>query len=156
MALAHPLAHPVRTAVVMGMFSITMFSVVVLAGYTEQFDTYSSDFVEEAEGEFELLLTSTRSRPIELGEDPDAWGIDHGALDSIDAVGGVYRAPIHLQDAEGERMPYLLRGVDAGFRAHGGLPLHAWDSSLGNTSEEAWRSLGLFEHIVFLLSLIHI
>ena len=56
-ALAHPLAHPVRTAVVMGMFSITMFSVVVLAGYTEQFDTYSADFVEEAEGEFELLLT---------------------------------------------------------------------------------------------------
>ena len=96
------------------------------------------------------MLTSTRSRPIELGEDPDAWGIDHGALDGIDAVGGVYRAPIHLQDAEGERMPYLLRGVDAGFRAHGGLPLHAWDSSLGNTSEEAWRSLGLFEHIVFL------
>ena len=48
-ALAHPLAHPLRTAVVMGMFSITMFSVVVLAGYTEQFDTYSSDFVEEAE-----------------------------------------------------------------------------------------------------------
>ena len=47
-------------------------------------------------------------------------------------------------------MPYLLRGVDAGFRTHGGLPLHAWDSSLGNTSEEAWRSLGLFEHIVFL------
>ena len=34
-------------------------------------------------------------------------------------------------------------------RAHGGLPLHAWDSSLGNTSEEA-ASLGLFEHIVFL------
>ena len=58
-ALAHPLAHPLRTAVVMGMFSITMFSVVVLAGYTEQFDTYSSDFVEEAEGDFELLLTST-------------------------------------------------------------------------------------------------
>ena len=149
-ALAHPLAHPVRTAVVMGMFSITMFSVVVLAGYTEQFDTYSSDFVEEAEGEFELLLTSTRSRPIELGEDPDAWGIDHESLDGIDAVGGVYRAPIHLLDAEGERMPYLLRGVDAGFRAHGGLPLHVWDSSLGNTSEEAWSSLGLFEHIVFL------
>ena len=51
-ALSHPLAHPVRTAVVMGMFSITMFSVVVLSGYTEQFDTYSSTFVEEAEGEF--------------------------------------------------------------------------------------------------------
>ena len=86
-ALAHPLAHPVRTAVVMGMFSITMFSVVVLAGYTEQFETYSGDFVEEAEGEFELLLTSTRSRPIELGDDPSSWGINHSSVENIDAVG---------------------------------------------------------------------
>ena len=149
-ALAHPLAHPVRTAVVMCMFSITMFSVVVLAGYTEQFDSYSSDFVEEAEGEFELLLTSTRSRPIELSSDPLAWGIDHAAMSNIDAVGGVYRSPVHLEDAEGERMPYILRGVDDGFIQHGGLPLHAWDTSLGNTSDEAWNSISSFENIVFL------
>lgn len=149
-ALAHPLAHPLRTAVVMGMFSITMFSVVVLAGYTEQFDTYSSDFVEEAEGEFELLLTSTRSRPIDLGGDPASWGIEHDALDNIDAVGAVYRAPVHLEDDQGERMPYLLRGVDEGFVQHGGLPLHAWDSSLGNSSEEAWITMASFDNIVFL------
>jgi putative ABC transport system permease protein len=54
-----------------------------------------------------------------------------------------------LEDANGERMPYLLRGVDQGFREHGGLPLHAWDTSLGNTSEEAWSALGNFENIVF-------
>ena len=149
-ALAHPLAHPVRTAVVMGMFSITMFSVVVLAGYTEQFDTYSSDFVEEAEGEFELLLTSTRSQPIDLDSDPMAWGINHTAMANVDGVGGVYRSPVHLQDAEGERMPYLLRGVDDGFIRHGGLPLHAWDKSLGNSSNDAWNSMGVFENIVFL------
>ena len=149
-ALAHPLAHPLRTAVVMGMFSITMFSVVVLAGYTEQFDTYSADFVEEAEGDFELLLTSTRARPIDLGEDPAEWGIDHPLVAQIDAVGGVYRAPIHLEDESGERMPYLLRGVDAGFTQHGGLPLHAWDSALGNSSDEAWISMETFENIVFL------
>jgi hypothetical protein len=92
-ALAHPLAHPVRTAVVIGMFSITMFSVVVLAGYTEQFDAYSADFVEEAEGEFELLLTSTRSRPITLGEDASSWGLNSTSLENIDAVGAVHRAP---------------------------------------------------------------
>ena len=149
-ALAHPLAHPVRTAVVMGMFSITMFSVVVLAGYTEQFDTYSSDFVHEAEGDFELLLTSSRSRPITLGEDVASWGLNHSSLNNIDAVGSVYRAPVHLEDAAGERMPYLIRGVDDGFIVHGGLPLHLWDESLGATSEEAWISIGKFNNIVFL------
>ncbi len=149
-ALAHPLAHPVRTAVVMGMFSITMFSVVVLAGYTEQFDTYSADFVEEAEGEFELLLTSSRSRPITLGDDPAAWGVNASIIEAIDAVGAVHRAPIHLEDEAGERMPYLLRGVDRGFTEHGGLPLHLWDESLGATSQEAWQSVSVFDDIVFL------
>ena len=149
-ALAHPLAHPVRTAVVMGMFSITMFSVVVLAGYTEQFETYSGDFVEEAEGEFELLLTSTRSRPIELGDDPSSWGINHSSVENIDAVGRVYRSPVHLEDADGERMPYILRGVDEGFVLHGGLPLHVWDDALGSTSQEAWMSISQFQDVVFL------
>ena len=149
-ALAHPLAHPVRTAVVIGMFSITMFSVVVLAGYTEQFDAYSADFVEEAEGEFELLLTSTRSRPITLGEDASSWGLNSTSLENIDAVGAVHRAPVHLEDDEGERMPYILRGVGDGFALHGGLPLHVWDDSLGATSDEAWMSILLFDDVVFL------
>ena len=149
-ALAHPLAHPVRTAVVMGMFSITMFSVVVLSGYTEQFDSYSSDFVEEAEGEFELLLTSSRSRPITLGANTADWEVNQTLLTNIDAVGSVYRAPVHLEDESGERMPYLLRGVDEGFIAHGGLPLHAWDEALGSTSQEAWISIGTFNDVVFL------
>ena len=55
-ALSYPLHKPLRTAVVMGMFSITVFSVVVLSGYTLQFENYSSTFVEESEGEFELSL----------------------------------------------------------------------------------------------------
>ncbi len=54
-SLAYPLATPVRTAVVMGMFSITVFSVIVLGGYAEQFDNYTSSFVEDAEGDYELL-----------------------------------------------------------------------------------------------------
>ena len=149
-SLAHPLAHPVRTAVVMGMFSITMFSVVVLSGYTAQFDTYSSSFVEDAEGDFELLLTSSRSRPIELENDPYAWGIDHEAIANIDAVGRIYRAPVHLEDSSGERMPYLLRGFDEGFSSHGGLPLYAWDEQLGETEEEAWKTVENFENIIFL------
>ncbi len=149
-SLAHPLAHPVRTAVVMGMFSITMFSVVVLSGYTAQFDTYSSSFVEDAEGEFELLLTSSRSRPIELDSDPSLWGIEHEAMTNIDAVGRIHRAPVHLEDASGERMPYLLRGFDEGFSSHGGLPLYAWDEGLGETEKEAWNSIEEFDDIVFL------
>ena len=140
-ALAHPLANPIRTAVVMAMFSITVFSVVVLSGYTEQFDNYSSSFVEETEGEFELMLTSSRARPIELSADPEQWAINSSLVDDIDATGLVYRSEAFLEDAEQERMPYILRGFDSGFANHGGLPLHDWDHQYGETEVEVWNSV---------------
>ena len=149
-ALAHPLAAPWRSAVVMAMFSITMFSVVVLSGYTAQFDTYSTGFVEEAEGEFELMIASSRARPIDVSDDPDSWGIDPSLSEQVDGTGRVARATAWMEDADGERMPYVLRGVDDGFVRHGGLPLHAWDEVLGDTSEEAWMSIQRFPDVVFL------
>ena len=149
-AMAHPLASPWRSAVVMGMFSITMFSVVVLSGYTAQFDTYSTGFVEEAEGEFELMVASSRSRPISLDNDPSSWGLSSEYVGQIDATGRVARATAFLEDSDGQRMPYILRGVDDGFIGHGGLPLYAWDGALGETSDDAWASLDEFENVVFL------
>ncbi|RJU85636.1 MAG: ABC transporter permease, partial [Candidatus Poseidoniales archaeon] len=64
-SLAHPSASPMKTAVVMGMFSLTVFSVIVLAGYSVQFEEHSSGFVEDASGEFEILLSSSRQLPLE-------------------------------------------------------------------------------------------
>ena len=149
-ALAHPLASPVRTAVVMAMFSITVFSVVVLSGYTEQFDNYSSSFVEETEGEFELMLTSSRSRPIELDSDPANWNINSSLVDDIDATGLVYRSEVFLEDADEERMPYILRGYDGGFANHGGLPLFEWDSQYGSTQSEVWNTVRNRQDLVLL------
>ncbi|RJU97506.1 MAG: ABC transporter permease [Candidatus Poseidoniales archaeon] len=148
-ALAHPLAAPARTAVVMGMFSITVFSVVVLGGYAEQFDNYSSSFVEDAEGEYELLLTGSMSRPIELPDDPAEWNLTSSVASSIDSVARIERSQVFLENAEGERMPYILRGFDENFSSHGGLPLYQWDPSLGESQREAWITVGSRDDLVF-------
>ncbi len=140
-ALSYPLHKPLRTAVVMGMFSITVFSVVVLSGYTLQFENYSSTFVEESEGEFELMLSAARSRPLQLEGPISEWELEHADADRIDAVGRVYRTQAFIENEEAERSPYILRGVDGGFASHGGLPLHIWDASLGDSSEEAWSTM---------------
>ena len=149
-ALAHPLANPVRTAVVMAMFSITVFSVVVLSGYTEQFDNYSSSFVEETEGEFELMLTSSRSRPIELSNNPAEWNISSSLVANIDATGLVYRSEVFLENNQQERMPYILRGYDAGFAQHGGLPLFDWDEQYGTSETEVWNTVRNRQDLVLL------
>ena len=148
-ALSYPLHKPLRTAVVMGMFSITVFSVIVLSGYTLQFENYSSNFVEESEGEFELMLSSARSRPLQLESPVSEWDLQNTDVNQIDAVGRVYRAQAFIENNEGERSPYILRGVDRDFSEHGGLPLHLWDSSLGQSSEEAWLNMQKQGNVVF-------
>ncbi len=148
-ALSYPLQKPLRTAVVMGMFSITVFSVVVLSGYTLQFDNYSSSFVEESEGEFELMLSSSRSRPLQLEGPMEEWGLENSNIEQIDAVGRVYRAQAFLENEQETRSPYILRGVDEDFVNHGGIPLHIWDDALGDSSEEAWISMHQRTDIVF-------
>lgn len=148
-ALSYPLHKPLRTAVVMGMFSITVFSVVVLSGYTLQFENYSSTFVEESEGEFELMLTAARSRPLNLEGSLDDWELEHTDVSQIDAVGRVYRAQAFIENSDEERSPYILRGIDADFADHGGLPLHLWHDSLGNSSDEAWSNMHQRGDVVF-------
>jgi putative ABC transport system permease protein len=148
-ALSYPLHKPLRTAVVMGMFSITVFSVIVLSGYTLQFENYSSTFVEESEGEFELMLSAARSRPLQLEGPVSEWELEQSDTTQIDAVGRVYRAQAFIENQEAERSPYILRGVDDGFANHGGLPLHIWDSSLGDSSEEAWSNMHERGDVVF-------
>ncbi len=149
-SLAYPLATPVRTAVVMGMFSITVFSVIVLGGYAEQFDNYTSSFVEDAEGEYELLLTGSRSSPIELSENISDWNLSSHFEESIDSVARVHRGEVFLEDAEGERMPYVVRGFDEAFAQHGGLPLYTWDSSLGEDEFGVWDEVSSRDDLVLL------
>ena len=146
---SYPLQKPLRTAVVMGMFSITVFSVVVLSGYTLQFENYSSSFVEESEGEFELLLSASRTRPLQLDGPVSDWELQRADAEQIDAVGRVYRAQAFIENQAEERSPYVLRGVDETFAQHGGLPLHIWDPGLGRSSAEAWATMHDRGNVVF-------
>ncbi|MDP6870371.1 MAG: FtsX-like permease family protein [Candidatus Poseidoniaceae archaeon] len=148
-AIAHPNASPLRTSIIMGMFSLTIFSVVVLAGYSVQFEEHSQGYVEDASGDFEILLSSSRSLPLNLTSDPLEWGLEDNHAASIDTVGQVSRAVVWVEHEE-EKIPYLLRGVDDGFVKHGGLPLESWDPSLGQTEQDAWDALNYRDDIVFL------
>tara|TARA_B100001287_G_scaffold265424_1_gene258302 strand:- start:855 stop:2078 length:1224 start_codon:yes stop_codon:yes gene_type:complete len=122
----------------MSMFAVTVFAVVVLGGYTTSFAAVSGDFVEESEGDFEILLSGSRSAPVEVGTDPATWGLAPQQVERIDAVAAVSRAVVVLDDGLNDPVPYVLRGADETFADHGGLPLHLWDEALGGTEEEVW------------------
>ena len=148
-ALSYPAAAPVRTAVIMGMFSLTVFSVIVLAGYSAQFEEHSSGYVEDASGDFEILLSSSRRSPLELSSNPYEWNLTETNPESIDAIGIVNRAVVWVEHDE-EKIGYILRGVDDGFIDHGGIPLEDWDRALGDTQEQAWDSIKNNADVVFI------
>ncbi len=147
-SLAHPASTPLRTAVLMGMFSITVFSVVVLAGYSEQFEMHSSGYVEDASGDFEVVLSSSRQSPLDLSENLTEWNLNQSGIAQIDAVGRVHRAVVWIEQGD-ERIPYVARGVDQGFVDHGAIPLKEWDESIGDSAQDAWDSLILRDDIAF-------
>ncbi len=149
LGLAYPSSTPLKTAVIMGMFSLTVFSVVVLAGYSVQFEEHSSGYVEDASGEFEILLSSSRQSPLELSDDISEWGLNETIESKIDAVGKVNRAIIWIDDGE-EKIGYILRGVDDQFIDHGAIPLDAWDPSLGESEKDAWNAMKNNDNIVFI------
>jgi putative ABC transport system permease protein len=47
-------------------------------------------------------------------------------------------------------MPYVVRGFDDAFAQHGGLPLHVWDSSLGDDEFEVWNIISSRDDLVLL------
>ena len=147
-SLAYPASAPLRTAVIMGMFSLTVFSVIVLAGYSVQFEEHSSGYVEDASGDFEILLSSSRRVPLELSSNPAEWDLEETNPEHIDAVGIVNRAVVWVDDGD-DSIGYILRGVDSGFIEHGAIPLQDWDKALGDTEQEAWESLKINENVVF-------
>jgi len=144
-SLAYPLATPFRTALTMGMFSITVFSVVVLAGYSSQFGTFSSGYVDEAQGDFEIVGTGRYTRPLELPENSSDWSWGEVDQTQFDAIGQMNFGYIRLRTADmelnAEPQFYYLRGVDEGFVKHGGLPLHIWDERIANSSADMWQAV---------------
>jgi len=158
-ALAYPLSKPLRSSLVVGMFSLTIFSVVVLSGFSAQFELYSNSFVEEAQGEFELIGTGSLERPLNLDSEIEKWPWpNNNSLDQFDEVSLLHFNYIRVsnqinEDATSKELRqnasrYIIRGIDENFAEHGGLPLMDWDEDLGNNEKEIWQLVSQNERFV--------
>lgn len=144
-ALAHPLSTPFRTGMTLAMFSLVIFSITVLTGWTAQFEASSDRWTEQSQGDFELVAFGSRERPIDLGDDPAEWTWGEADPATFDAISEMYLGVVTLtpaldEDPANASTPYIVRGIDAAFGAHGGLPLFVWDESLGDEAD-VWSAV---------------
>ena len=138
-SLAYPMATPFRTAMTMGMFSLVIFAVVILSGYSALFGNYLDDISEEAGGEYEILAFSSS----ELDPDVSQWDLGEMNITEFDSIATIHNAVVKAErpDGEGDTLNLGLRGFDQNFSNHGGLSLQSWAEEVGETESEVWAAV---------------
>ena len=147
-SLAYPMATPFRTAVTMGMFSLVIFAVVILSGYSALFGNYIGDMSEEAGGDYEILAFSSS----ELNPNVEEW--EMGSLNStyFDSIATIDTAVVKAERGDGVsgKLNVGLRGFDSNFSEHGGLALSDWADELGPTEMDVWEAVVNDESLVII------
>jgi putative ABC transport system permease protein len=114
-AVSYPLHNRFRTGNILAMFSLVVFTLVVMAFITSNIGGVFSD-VESVSGGYQIRADTSYTNPI-----PDIWkaleqgnGVDP---DDIQAIGGFNGAPVKVKQegTEQEFTDYYLQGVDAGY-----------------------------------------
>jgi len=138
-SLAYPMATPFRTAMTMGMFSLVIFAVVILSGYSALFGNYLDDISEESGGEYEILAFSSS----ELDPDVSNWDLGEMNVSDFDSIATIHNGVVKAErpDGAGDTLNVGLRGFDHNFSSHGGLGLQSWAEEVGDTESEVWEAV---------------
>lgn len=114
-AVSYPLQNRFRTGNILAMFSLIVFTLIVMAFITHSMGEVFSD-TETISGGYQIRADTSYTNPI-----PDIWkaleqgnGVDP---DDIQAIGSFNGAPVKVKQegTEQEFTDYYLQGVDAGY-----------------------------------------
>ena len=139
LSIAHPQSRPFRSAVSMSMYSIVIFALIVLSGYSTMFGNYVSDIGENSRGEFDILITGS-------GQELDvsslqSWNTEDFERNGIESM-VIMDIGLCIISGENLNASYsTLRNIPQSFIESGALPLSQWDESLGETPIEIWTAV---------------
>ena len=147
-SLAYPMATPFRTAMTMGMFSLVIFAVVILSGYSALFGNFLGDMSDESGGDYEILAFSSN----ELDPDVNNWDLGDMNVSDFDSIATIYSGAVTAErsDGTGDTLLVGLRGFDENFSEHGALGLEFWAEELGDTEADAWAAVLADESLVII------
>jgi putative ABC transport system permease protein len=128
LGLAYPLARRFRTSMLLGMFSLVIFTVTILTSFSASFGNATGQTVEKIAANYDIVLDSNPANPIDVGS--------LAARDDVVAVAGLSR------DVANFEAPHLkaprsgpITGFDADLLAQGTPGLFARDASYSNDAE---------------------
>ncbi|MEA2488937.1 MAG: putative transport system permease protein [Acidobacteriota bacterium] len=128
LGLAYPLARRFRTSMLLGMFSLVIFTVTILTSFSASFGNATGQTVDKIAANYDIVLDSNPANPIDVGA--------LAARDDVVAVAGLSR------DVANFEAPHLeaprsgpITGFDADLLAQGTPGLFTRDASYGSDAE---------------------
>ena len=139
LSIAYPQSRPFRAAASMAMYSIVLFALIALSGYSTLFASYVSDLGENSRGEYDLIMTSS-GQELDLSPLFD-WSDDDLERNGIESFTIMDVGLCIIRGNDTNSTYSTLRGVSLSFLEVGALPLSEWDPSLGDSAVDVWAEV---------------
>ncbi len=139
LALSYPQAQGGRTLLTMGTYSVVVFALIVLSGYSASFGAYIEDIGEDARGEYDIVIVGAgQGLDISVME---AWSNQDMVRNGIESYSQL-EIGTGILTAEDVAPRYTqVRGFNASFIDGGALPLSDWDSSIAEDQKGVWLAV---------------
>ena len=128
LGIAYPLARRFRTSMLLGMFSLVIFTVTILTSFSASFSNSTGQTVDRIAANYDIVLDTNPANPVDVSS--------LASRDDIAAVAGLSRGVVNF-DAPHLAAPrsWPITGFDADLLAHGTPGLFARDPAYGSDAE---------------------
>ena len=142
-AVAYPMSAKFRTGLTLAMFSLVVFTLVVMSVLTEGFSHSITDDLDTVLGEWDIEASVNPNAPIgdlrqAIAEEPKL------RIEDFEAIGGLTRVDVGVREVDGEDPEwshYHVGAVDDEFLDAALYELKLIAEGYGTTPEEVWRAL---------------
>ncbi len=122
LGIAYPLARRFRTSMLLGMFSLVIFTMTFIAAMSAAFTAQADAFAADARGGFDLLVDANPANPVTVEE--------LTARDDVAAAAGLARTVARFEaDFTNEPRAWPISGIDADLPAGGAPALSSRDAA---------------------------
>ncbi|MCC5951019.1 MAG: ABC transporter permease [Acidimicrobiia bacterium] len=132
LGLAYPLARRLRSALLLAMYSLVIFTMTLLSLFAELFAGQAPTFTREVSAGYDLYVDSSAANPVATEE--------LVAIDGVEAVATLRRALPFWEAGGLEAQPWPMSGIDDAFVARGPEAVTRWLPELGSR-QDAYRAV---------------
>ncbi len=132
LGLAHPLARPVRSALLVAMYALVIFTVTFIAVLNSAFKASAPELAAQAGGGFDMVVDSNRTSPLRSDQ--------LLAVDGVEAVSEIRRGFVEIDDGDSELDGWAVSTINSTWRTDLAPTLDAFAEEF-DTDAGAWAAV---------------